>query len=87
MALSLETSPASTRRCLATYDFDTRVHLVARGPGVRPGAVVDAPFVTNVDLCVEIDHWFGRSDQTLKISSSAKSKSIRLIFGRIDRSR
>jgi N-acetylglucosamine-6-sulfatase len=32
------------------YDFDTRVHLVARGPGVRPGAVVDAPFVTNVDL-------------------------------------
>ena len=27
------------------YDFDTRVHLVARGPGVRPGAVVDAPFV------------------------------------------
>ena len=29
----------------------------------------------------------GRPDQTLKFSSSAKSKSIRLIFGRIDRSR
>jgi hypothetical protein len=28
----------------------------------------------------------GRPDQTLKCSSSAKSKSIRLIFGRIDRS-
>ena len=36
-----------------------------------------------VDLTSEL----GRPDQTLKFSSSVKSKSIRLIFGRIDRSR
>ena len=34
--------------------------------------------------CVEINHWFGESPPNFRISISVKSKSIRLIFGRID---
>ena len=31
------------------YDFDTRIHMVARGPGIRPGTLWNAP-ATNVDI-------------------------------------
>ena len=34
-----------------------------------------------VVACVEINHWFGGPHQTSELSSSVKSKSIRLIFG------
>ena len=37
-----------------------------------------------VEHCAEINHWLGYSSQTSNLSSSVKSKSIRLIFGRID---
>ena len=62
------------------------------GGGAAWGGDADAARpckIPRVDRCVEINHRFslGRPHQTLKFSSSVKSKSIRLIFGRIDCSR
>ena len=35
------------------YDFDTRIHLLVRGPGIAPGRAIAAP-LTNVDLAPTI---------------------------------
>ena len=43
--------------------------------------------IARVAVCVEINHWFGGPHQTSELSISVTSKSIWLIFGRIDCSR
>ena len=52
----------------------------------RGGAIVASPRFAGgaVRTCVEINHWFGGPHQTSELFISVKSKSIRLIFGRID---
>ena len=57
------------------HDVDTRIPLVVRGPGIRPGSKIDA-LVTNVDLAPTFaalaglpprDEWDGRSLRPLLV--------------------
>ena len=50
-------------------------------------AASKACYEGRVDASVDSTHWFGGSHQTSELSISVTSKSIRLIFGRIDCSR
>jgi len=60
----------------------------ANHDALAPLAVIaNFDFCVHVDARVEINHWFGGSHQTSKLSSSVTSMSIRPIFGRIDCSR
>ena len=42
------------------YDFDTRIHLLVRGPGIKPGTTFAAP-LTNVDIAPTIQALAGVS--------------------------
>jgi hypothetical protein len=40
------------------YDYDTRIHLLARGPGIKPGTTWTQPATqVSVSLCVWLFLW------------------------------